>query len=172
MVPDKAHLDCYQKIIDTKRDCYLSGNFRLSELVATKKRGIDNWPKTGLELWHLHMLCINVLQPIRNHFGRSVMISSGYRCKELNAAIGGATNSAHQFGRAADFEINGVDNKELATWIYKNLSFRQLILEFYQSEQGTNSGWVHCEYYTGHNIKQFLTAKKKGGETLYEPAVI
>lgn len=49
-------------------------------------------------------------------------------------------------GQAADFEINGLSNKELATWVYKNCDFDQIILEFHDPEGDPNSGWVHCSY--------------------------
>ena len=63
--------------------------------------------------------------------------------------------------RAADFEIGGVDNKELATWISKNTTFDQLILEFY-NEGDPNSGWVHCSAVKGEPRKQVLRASKVG----------
>ncbi len=68
------------------------------------------------------------------------------------------------------FEIAGTDNRELAKWINDNLSFDQLILEFYTSAGGMASGWVHCSYKPSGNRKQFLTAIKKNGKTQYLPA--
>jgi len=78
---------------------------------------------------------------VRDKFG-PVIISSGYRSKELNAAIGGSVTSQHSIGEAADFEVPGLDNKKLADWIKDNLKFDQLILEFYK-DGDPNSGWVH-----------------------------
>ena len=123
----------------------LSENFSLKELTKSQtavRKGINNEPGTA-EIENLIHLAESVLQPVRDHFGKAVMISSGYRSPELCEAIGSSTKSQHAKGEAADFEIGGVDNKELATWISKNTTFDQLILEFY-NEGDPNSGWVHC----------------------------
>lgn len=88
-------------------------------------------------------------------------ITSGYRSKELNTAIGGSETSDHCKGFAADFEVPGTDNKKLAEWIKDNLMFKQLILEFYE-EGNPNSGWVHCSFEVGNNNKQVLRAVKEG----------
>jgi zinc D-Ala-D-Ala carboxypeptidase len=96
-------------------------------------------------LYNLHLLCDNILQPVREHFGRAVTISSGYRSEDLCVAIGSSRKSQHAKGKAADFEIFGVDNKEVAEWIRDVLDFDQLILEFY-NEDDPSSGWVHCSY--------------------------
>ena len=123
----------------------LSENFSLKELTKSQtavRKGINNEPGTA-EIENLIHLAESVLQPVRDHFGKAVMISSGYRSPELCEAIGSSTKSQHAKGEAADFEIGGVDNKELATWISKNTTFDQLILEFYD-EGDPNSGWVHC----------------------------
>ena len=60
--------------------------------------------------------------------------------------MGSSGKSQHAKGQAADFEINGLSNKELATWVYKNCDFDQIILEFHDPEGDPNSGWVHCSY--------------------------
>ena len=145
----------------------LSANFSVGELTRSQtatRKGIDNSPNDE-QLANLKALCENVLQPIRDHFGKPVRISSGLRVPELNAAIGGSTTSDHCKGMAADIEIPGVDNKELAEWIGENLEFRQLILEFYNGEP--DSGWVHVSYDYSDNKQQVLTATKQGGKTVY-----
>ena len=147
----------------------LSNNFSLAELTKSQtatRKGIDNTP-SDTHIQNLIHLAESVLQPVREHFGKPVMISSGYRSPALCEAIGSSTKSQHARGEAADFEIHGVDNKELATWISKNTTFDQLILEFYD-EGDPNSGWVHCSAVTGEPRKQVLRASKVEGRTKYE----
>ena len=147
----------------------LSNNFSLSELTKSQtatRKGINNEPSTA-HVENLIHLAETVLQPVRDHFGKPVMISSGYRSPALCEAIGSSTKSQHARGEAADFEIGGVDNKELATWISKNTTFDQLILEFY-NEGDPNSGWVHCSAVTEEPRKQVLRASKVEGRTKYE----
>ena len=151
----------------------LSNNFSLSELTKSQtatRKGIDNEPGTA-EIENLIHLAESVLQPVREHFGKPVMISSGYRSPELCEAIGSSSKSQHAKGEAADFEIHGVDNKELATWISNNTTFDQLILEFYD-EGDPNSGWVHCSAVTGEPRKQGLRASKVEGRTKYEQILL
>ena len=148
----------------------LSSNFSLGELTKSQtatRKGIDNTPSPEHQE-NLKRLCENVLQPVRDHFGRVVTISSGYRSPELCVAIGSSTQSQHAKGEAADFEIFGVSNKELADWINENLDYDQLILEYWK-ESDPNSGWVHCSYTDGSNRKQYLRAYKENGSTKYEP---
>ena len=150
----------------------LSANFSVSELTRSQtatRKGIDNSPNDE-QLKSLKDLCENVLQPIRDHFGKPVRISSGLRVPELNAAIGGSTTSDHCLGRAADIEIPSVDNMALATWISENLIFRQLILEFYNGTP--DSGWVHVSFDANDNKKQVLTATKVNGKTTYLPGLV
>jgi hypothetical protein len=103
-------------------------------------------------------LCENILQPIRNEFG-SFIVSSGYRSPELCEAIGSKATSQHAKGEAADFEVAGVSNYKLATWIEENLPFDQLILECFQ---GGNSGWIHCSY-VPDGRKETLTYNRSEG---------
>jgi len=110
-----------------------------------------------------------ILQPIRDHFGQVVSVSSGYRSPELCVAIGSSTQSQHAKGEASDFEIFGISNKELADYIDQNLDYDQLILEYWKGEDEPNSGWVHCSYTNGNNRKQYLRAYKENGSTKYEP---
>jgi zinc D-Ala-D-Ala carboxypeptidase len=146
----------------------LSKNFTLSELTKSQtatRRGIDNTPSlTAID--NLQLLVDNVLQPVRDHFKKPVDISSGYRSPQLNVAIGGSATSHHCLGMAADFEIMGMDNKELAIWVRDNLKFTQLILEFY-NDGDTNSGWVHVGYDARDLKQQVLRARKVNGKTVY-----
>jgi len=125
----------------------LSKNFSLDELTKSQtalRMGIDNEPTPG-DLYNLSQLCDNILQPVREHFGKPVTVSSGYRSVALCEAIGSSAKSQHAKGEAADFEIMGIDNKEVAAWIRDNLEFDQLILEFYKDGE-PSSGWIHCSY--------------------------
>ena len=148
----------------------LTKNFSLIELTKSQtaeRKGIDNTPSTEHQD-NLKSLCEMILQPIRDHFDCVVSVSSGYRSPELCVAIGSSTKSQHARGEAADFEIFGVSNKELADYIDENLDYDQLILEYWK-ESDPNSGWVHCSYTNGNNRKQYLRAYKENGSTKYEP---
>ena len=147
----------------------LSKNFSLRELTASQtatRKGIDNAPSPEHQE-NLKRLCESILQRVRDHFGRVVSVSSGYRSAELCTAIGSKITSQHAKGEAADFEIYGLSNKELADRINENLDYDQLILEYWK-ESDPNSGWVHCSYSEGNNRKQYLKAYKENGSTKYE----
>jgi zinc D-Ala-D-Ala carboxypeptidase len=151
----------------------LTQHFSLSELTRSQtatRKGIDNQPDDE-QLANLVALCECVLQPIRDHFGTSVRISSGLRMPELNAAIGGSTTSDHCKGMAADIEVPPIDNLELARWVEgSGLAFRQLILEYYDGTP--DSGWIHVSYDPADNKRQVLTATKQGGKTVYLPGLV
>ena len=149
----------------------LTENFSLNELTKSQtaeRKGIDNTPSAEHQE-NLKSLCEMILQPIRDHFGQVVSVSSGYRSPELCVAIGSSTKSQHAKGQASDFEIFGVSNKELADYIDQNLDYDQLILEYWKGEDEPNSGWVHCSFNAQGNRKQYLRAYKENGSTKYEP---
>jgi len=148
----------------------LSNNFTLPELIKSQtavRKGIDNEPGT-VQIENLIHLAKTILQPVREHFGKPVMISSGYRSPELCEAIGSSAKSQHAKGEAADFEIHSIDNKELAAWISANCDFDQLILEFYV-DGDPNSGWVHCSSSMESSRKQMLKAERIAGKVNYSP---
>ena len=149
----------------------LSANFNLSELTKSQtaeRRGIPNNPSPG-QIDNLKELCMNVLQPIRSNFDKPVIVSSGYRSAEVCVAIGSSITSQHTEGKAADIEVPGIDNKELAEWIRHNLEYDQLILEFYKDGE-PDSGWVHVSYNGDDNRKQNLIAyKDDNNKTRYRP---
>jgi zinc D-Ala-D-Ala carboxypeptidase len=135
----------------------LSGHFSLAELTKSQtatRKGIDNKP-TLEHIENLTELCVQILEPTRRNFGKPMVITSGYRSEELCEAIGSKSTSQHAKGEAADFEMFGIDNKELAKYIKNNLVFDQLILEFYNPDD-PSSGWVHCSYSKEENRKQSL----------------
>jgi hypothetical protein len=146
----------------------LSANFSLAELTKTNVRQFDNTPSMQV-IDNLQVLVDSVLQPIRNKFG-PVTVTSGYRSPEVNKAIGGSATSDHCFGFAADFEVAGVDNKELARWAADNLKFKQLILEFY-TKGVPDSGWVHVSYDKNNLTQKVMTASRVGGRTVYSPGI-
>ena len=139
----------------------LSKNFSLSEMTKSDtaiRKGIDNTP-TESHKENMKLLVDKVLQPVRDHFAKSVRVTSGYRSEDLCEAIGSSKTSQHAKGQAADFE-------ELAEWIIDNLDFDQIILEFY-TDGDANSGWVHCSYKLHDNRKQVLRASRVDGKTHY-----
>ncbi len=147
----------------------LSRNFTLSELIKSDtaiRKGINNNPNAE-QIEKLKALCENILQPVRDHFGR-VKVTSGFRSEQLCMKIGSSVNSQHAKAEAADFEVIGTDNAELADWIFKNLEPDQLILEFYTPGE-PNSGWIHCSWIEGTPRASFLHAYKSEGKTKYKP---
>ncbi len=138
----------------------------LTKSQTATRKGIDNTPSPEHQA-NLQSLCTAILQPIRDHFGQVVTVSSGYRSPVLCAAIGSKSTSQHARGEAADFEIFGVSNKELADYIHEHLDYDQLILEYWK-ESDPNSGWVHCSYSEGNNRNQYLKAyKDENNKTCY-----
>ena len=149
----------------------LSRNFTLSELIKSDtaiRKGINNNPNAE-QIEKLKGLCENILQPVRDHFGR-VKVTSGFRSVDLCLAIGSSANSQHAKAEAADFEVIGTDNAELADWIKRELPYDQLILEYYTPGE-PNSGWIHCSYTEGMPRKQFLHAFREEGKTKYKPII-
>ena len=151
----------------------LSQNFSLAEMTKSEtalRLDLPNDPEID-HLENLKDLGENVLQPVRNYFGMGVKVNSAYRHPDVNKAVGGSTTSDHCKGMAADIEIPGIPNAELAEWIQDNIEFRQLILEFY-TPGVPDSGWVHVSYNPSDNKKQVLTAMKENGKTVYKPGLI
>jgi hypothetical protein len=151
----------------------LTENFTLAEMTKSEtalRLDLPNDPEPE-HLENLKALAENVLQPVRDHYGRGVKVNSAYRHPDVNKAVGGSTTSDHCKGMAADIEIPGVANADLAEWIKDNCEFRQLILEFY-TPGIPDSGWVHVSYNPADNKKQVLTAMKENGKTVYKPGLI
>ena len=150
----------------------LSANFSMQEFTRSdtaKRRGIDNNPslehaEAALELFE------HIVQPIREHFGTSIFLSSGYRSHALNKAIGGSQTSQHSKGEAVDIDMDdrkGPENEDVFHYIRENLPFDQLIWEFGDSKR---PDWVHVSYKKGGPQRgQILAAKRNSaGKTYYE----
>ena len=147
----------------------LSRNFSLSELIKSDtaiRHGIDNNPNAD-QIEKLKLLCENILQPVRDHFGR-VTVTSCFRAPELCEKINSSINSQHTRAEAADFEVMGTSNAEVFDWIKANLDWDQMILEFYTPGE-PNSGWIHCSWIPEGRRASFLHAYKSEGKTKYKP---
>ena len=128
----------------------LTRNFTYEELCnsnVAERRGINNRPRTkegeerGIE--NLKALCMEVLQPLRDFLGKPVVISSGYRCAELNKAVGGVRNSQHMKGEAADIHVENTEHLlKIMHFIMDETDFDQVIWE--RNRAGTQ--WVHVSY--------------------------
>ena len=126
----------------------LSKNFSLSEFLVTST-GIDNTP-TKKVIDNIQKLVNNVLQPLRELYGKPIIITSGYRSPMVNKAVGGSKTSGHMLGTSADITAGHRHlNEKLYNIIRDNYEFRQLINEY-------NFQWVHVEYKEGDNKKQLL----------------
>ena len=119
----------------------LSNNFRLSEFTRSdtaKRLGIENECSSVEQVLNLAYLCHMVLQPLRDKFG-PIRITSGYRCPELNHAVGGASNSQHMRGEAADIYLPSVDKgKEYLAFLKTLPAVDELIWE-----RKGNVCWIH-----------------------------
>ena len=152
----------------------LSKYFTLGELTPSstaKRLGIKNEP-TPAHLESLKLLATNVLDKVREHFGKPIWISSGYRSKALNDVTpGSSATSQHCSGEAADLDQDGrgtgVTNKMVFDYIKDHLNFDQLIYEY-----GTdaNPDWVHVSWEsTGKQRKQVLRCTRVNGKPVYTP---
>ena len=150
----------------------LSKNLSLLEVtksITAKRLGIDNTPDDWVTE-NLKQIAENVFQPLRNHFGRPIYVSSGYRSADLNTAIGGSLRSQHVEGRALDLDADvfgRITNSKIFDYIRENLTFDQLIWEFGDED---NPDWVHVSYvHDGINRKRCLKAcRDSKGKTYYK----
>ena len=115
----------------------------LCRSATAERHGLRNWPAAGDEECrvreNLRSLCIDVLQPLREHVGKPIVVNSGYRSKEVNRLVGGVKNSQHLAGEAADLRIESTkQGREWAEWIMDNCDFDQMLLE-----SNGRSVWLH-----------------------------
>jgi zinc D-Ala-D-Ala carboxypeptidase len=143
----------------------LSEHLELSEVTrseSAKRNGISNMP-TPEHIENFKILATKVFEPIREHFGVPIRISSGYRSKELNKCVGGSSTSQHSSGEAIDIDqdYTTITNKQVFEYIRDNLTFDQLINEFDYS-------WVHVSYKAnGKQRGEVWEAYKVGKATKY-----
>ena len=134
----------------------------LTKSATAKRKGIDNSPSMQVRA-NLAALVENVLDPLREAYGKPIVVTSGYRCEKLNRAVGGAASSQHVKGQAADIrrvQDTAEENKKLFDLIVKlGLPFDQLINEY-------GYDWVHVSYGPRHR-RMKLRAVKKNGRTQY-----
>lgn len=141
----------------------LSPTFTLEEMTLSQeavRSGIKNKPDE-LQTEALRLLCVNVLQPLRDRVGRPIIVSSGFRSATINRRIGGSPKSQHCKGEAADFTVQGMQIADLVSLIRKmGLPVDQCIDEF--------GAWVHVSHSrTKPQRGQYLRARRTGGKTEY-----
>jgi hypothetical protein len=149
----------------------LSDHLSLAEVTKSQtatRLGIDNNP-TVTHLIALRAVAENIFEPIRKHFGVPVGVSSGYRSKSLNDAIGGSSRSQHCHGQALDIDADiygRITNGELFRYIRHGLDFDQLIWEFGDDD---NPAWVHVSFVDdGSNRGEVLRAYRENGRVKYK----
>ena len=148
----------------------LSPNLSLAEVTKSAtaiKRGIANAP-TQEHLQNLKRIAVHVFQPIREHFGKPLAVSSGYRSAELNELIGGSKKSQHSKGEALDLDADvysGLTNAAVFNYIKDHLTFDQLIWEFGTDQE---PAWVHVSYKAEGNRGEVLVAYKDNNKTRYK----
>jgi zinc D-Ala-D-Ala carboxypeptidase len=149
----------------------LSKNLTLKEVTKSdtaNRLGIDNTPEE-FDIKNLRAIAEEVFQPLRDHFGIPLFVSSGFRSKKLNKAIGGSKYSQHMVGEALDIDADvygSVTNRELFMFIKENLIFDQLIWEFGDDD---TPDWVHVSYKEkGQNRKQVKRAYRDSKGVYYK----
>ena len=147
----------------------ISEHLYLAEVIrseSAKRYGISNMPIEE-HIANFKLLAENIFEPIRSHFRCPILISSGYRSKELNNKIGGSKTSQHCLGQAVDIDMDGTDygatNADIFKYIKSDLPFDQLIWEF---GNDNNPDWVHVSYSDRHR-KEILKATRINGNVKY-----
>lgn len=144
--------------------------FTIEELCKSntaRENDIINVP-SRCEIEALEALVNNILDPLREAFGRPIIVTSGYRCFALNAFVGGARDSQHRYGEAADIEANTrtkEDNRRLFELICSlKLPFDQLINEY-------DYDWIHVSFSKDRCRQQVLKAERQNGKTIYTKVI-
>lgn len=154
----------------TRISKYVSYNEAVKSQTA-ERLGIDNTPNEQ-EIKNMQFIGTRIFDKVRLFVGGFLFVSSFFRCKLLNMAIGGSKTSQHCEGLAIDidadvYQTNGKTNKDIFYFILENLEFDQLIWEFGTDK---NPAWVHVSIRPdGKNRKQVLVAKKVNMKTVYQP---
>lgn len=135
----------------------LTKNFTLEELTnsgTALRLGIDNTPNE-ITKSRLKKLCEKILQPIREKYGKPIIVSSGYRCAKLNSAVGGSKTSDHMYGCAVDIHTISdtvADNKMLFNLILRMINSGEIEVKQLIDEYGYN--WIHVSYQDGRSAKR------------------
>lgn len=149
----------------------ITDHFTLSEFTdseTARRRHIDNTPSAPIVV-AITTLCTFLLEPLRQRYGRPIIVTSGYRCPLLNAAVGGATSSQHMRGEAADIKGSSpADNMRLYHMIRNSFSFDQVIAEEYDPKTNTCQ-WVHvsCKG-VGNRGNALIKYKGKKGYSFWQ----
>lgn len=134
----------------------------LSKSSTASRLGIKNEPNAA-EKKNLEAIINNILDPLREAYGKPIIVTSGFRCPKLNKVVGGSSTSQHPLGQAADIrsvQDTVVENKKIYDLIVSlKLPFDQLINEY-------NYDWVHVSYGPRHRKMQ-LKATRSNGKTIY-----
>lgn len=146
------------ELLDKFKKITMGNYFTIDDLVysnTAKARGIDNTPTKEAE-GNLRTLIKECLNPIREIYGKPILVSSGYRCDELNNAVGGAKTSQHRSGNAVDLvPASGGSLKEIFESAVKYGKYDQLIYE----ENTKGNKWVHVSYDNNRKRGQILLYK-------------
>jgi len=143
----------------------LTENFYLDEFTVSQvaeRHGYKNEPNAK-QIENLRLLCVNILQPLRDIIAVPIFINSGFRSFDVNAAVGGKFNSQHLEGKAADFIVPSMIIVNVFNIIMEKLSFDQLIYEF--------GKWIHVSWNGEKNRNEVLQSKKIYGKTVYEKVI-
>jgi zinc D-Ala-D-Ala carboxypeptidase len=141
----------------------LSKHYTLEALCVSgtaAKLKLNNIPTNKQIIENMRQVANHILEPLYAHYKVLPKVSSGYRRLEVNRAIGSKDSSQHVIGMAVDLTVPGVNNKDLALWIQKNLVYDQVILEF-NNAQGLG-GWVHVSYNVTRNRQVAMTINANG----------
>ena len=143
----------------------LSASFNLDEFIVSQvaeRHGYRNEPNEK-QIENMRLLCVNVLQPLRGIINVPIFINSGFRCFDVNVAVGGRFNSQHLEGKAADLIVPSMNLVDVFNILLQRLSFDQLIYEF--------GKWAHVSWNGEKNRNEVLSSKKVYGKTVYEKVV-
>jgi len=140
----------------------LSENFYLNEFTVSQvaeRHCYKNEPNEK-QIENLRLLCVNVLQPLREKIALPIFINSGFRSFDVNVAVGGRNNSQHLEGKAADFIVPAMDLDDVLDLLKRDFHYDQMIFEF--------GRWIHVSWNGDKNRNEVLLSRKVNGKTVYE----
>ena len=144
--------------MNKQNDIQLSEHFTLNEFtksITAERLGIKNEPDYE-KVQAMKQLCREVLEPLRQHYGKPIRVTSGYRCPLLNAAVGGVTNSQHLYGEAADLSVpSEAVARDWFQWLAHHTDFDQLLFEH---SSRLRNRWLHlsCKWDRKRNRHQAI----------------